>query len=101
MRTRYIHAAVTNKRGSETRYYKINPDHALGVVDKRWATGVELVEVYYLPRLKKLIAEFYSIWDNGSGGAAGTYFDDKSGDLNFCKKAGIAFELSGLTPIED
>lgn len=81
-------------------YLSISKNSALDVSDKNWGTGVRLDEVYWMPKSERLIAEFYSIWDDGHGACSGRYWEDHTGDVRFCKKARIDPESVGITATE-
>jgi len=88
------------REGDDPEYLSFDSKTALDKSDSTWSTGITLKNVYWLPKAGRLIAEFYSIWDNGHGACKGTFWRDYTGDVEFCDKAGIDPETVGIFPKE-
>ncbi len=43
----------------------------LGISEREYGVGVELEEVFILPKLKHVITQTFSIWDRGDGACQG------------------------------
>lgn len=68
----------------------LNPETAIEINDRHWSTGVRMDRCWF--GRHRIIAQSYSIWDDGHGRCYGTSYSVISGAceiLSFCDKAGI------------
>jgi len=68
----------------------LNPEAAIEINDKHWATGITLDRLWF--GKNRIITQAYSIWDDGRGRCAGTFYRaiyDQDDILQICHKAGI------------
>jgi hypothetical protein len=89
-RSRLYVIANTNDRDATTVRVALNPEAAIEINDKQWSTGIRMDRCWF--GRNRVIAQYYSIWDDGRGRCAGTGYDvisDPEEILRFCRKAGI------------
>jgi len=68
----------------------LNPEAAIEINDKNWATGVTMDRCWI--GKNRIITQSYSIWDDGTGRCVGTRYgviSDPVEILRFCAKAEI------------
>ena len=81
---------VTAQDGDRNIRVALNPETAIEINDKRWATGVTMDRAWI--GKGRVIAQSYSSWDDGSGRCVGTRYrviSDSDLILLFCGNAGI------------
>lgn len=82
---------VTAEQGWDNRVrVALNPEAAIEINDRNWSTGVRMDRCWI--GKGRIIAQSYSIWDNGTGRCVGTRYyviSNPSEILRFCQQAGI------------
>jgi len=89
-RSRRNRLYVTAQDGQESVRVALNPEAAIEINDRRWATGVTMDRCWM--GKGRVIAQSYSIWDDGSGQCVGTRYQiisEPDEVLRFCHKAEI------------
>ncbi len=69
---------------------KLNPNSAIDIDDRNWATGVKMEQCWF--GKNRIITQAYSIWDDGNGCNVGRVYriiTDHDAILSFCDRAGI------------
>lgn len=85
----YVTAELPGYEEGSTRV-KLNAEAAIEINDRNWATGIRMDRCWF--GKGRIIAQSYSIWDDGKGRCRGTSYrviSDPSEILDFCRQARI------------
>ncbi len=89
-RNRIYVTAHTNALNPTSIRIALNPEAAIEINDRDWATGIRMDRCWF--GRNRIVIQAYSIWDDGTGRCVGTRYSvisDPAEILQFCEKADI------------